>query len=201
MYGAALPHLPLYYSVAMRPFIAFRQKKTKQKNLHSGVRKGFKCSMSLLMCCVLFVGGLYHWLRELYRTDFHKTGIYRSGRAWANAWDLFRLSQAISSWPRLPWSCGFGVCLSAVCLIDCKSCTWPISANPATTEEAGELGRTRGTCFVAHRLELAAVAVTLLWFWWCVYGVRREFVFFSPFSYQRTHTAYAMYAASPHAPL
>lgn len=36
------------------------------------------------------------------------------------------------------------------------------------TEEAGELGLTRGTCFVACCLELAAVALLLLWFRWCV---------------------------------
>ena len=34
--------------------------------------------------------------------------------------------------------------------------------------EAGQLGLMRGTCFVASRLELAAVAVLLLCFWWCV---------------------------------
>ena len=28
-------------------------------------------------------------LRELYEADFHKPGIYGSGRVWANAWDVF----------------------------------------------------------------------------------------------------------------
>ena len=32
----------------------------------------------------------FHWLRELYEADFHKPGIYGSGRVWANAWDVFR---------------------------------------------------------------------------------------------------------------
>ena len=29
-------------------------------------------------------------LRELYAADFHKPGIYASGRVWANEWDVFR---------------------------------------------------------------------------------------------------------------
>ena len=28
-------------------------------------------------------------MRELYEADFHKPGIYGSGRVWANAWDVF----------------------------------------------------------------------------------------------------------------
>ena len=32
----------------------------------------------------------FNGLRELYVTDFHKPGIYGSGRVWANAWDVFR---------------------------------------------------------------------------------------------------------------
>ena len=35
--------------------------------------------------------------------------------------------------------------------------------------EAGEYGLTRGTCFVARRLEVVAVA-GLLWISWCVLG-------------------------------
>ena len=35
--------------------------------------------------------------------------------------------------------------------------------------EAGEHALTRGTCFVAHRLEVVAV-VGLLWIPWCVSG-------------------------------
>ena len=35
--------------------------------------------------------------------------------------------------------------------------------------EAGEYGLTRGTCFVARRLEMIAVA-GLLWISWCVLG-------------------------------
>ena len=54
----------------------------------------------------------------------------------------------------------------------------PISTNPGSTE-AGEYGLTRGTCFVARRLEVVAVA-GLLCIWWCVLGAA-EFIscFFS----------------------
>ena len=38
----------------------------------------------------------------------------------------------------------------------------PISTNPGCVEEACEHGLTRGTCFVARRLEVVAVA-GLLW--------------------------------------
>ena len=32
----------------------------------------------------------FYWLRDLYEADFHKPGIYGSGRVWANALDVFR---------------------------------------------------------------------------------------------------------------
>ena len=50
---------------------------------------------------------------------------------------------------------------------DCESCTRTISGNPGSLE-SGEYGLTRGTCFVARRLEVVAVA-GLLWisfFFW-----------------------------------
>ena len=82
------------------------------------------------------------------------------------------------------------VCRSVCCvlsgsvlwrIIDCQSCTrtWPTSTNP-TSKEAGELGLTRGNCFVVRRPELAAVAMSL-WFWRCVFLVRRDFVLFFVF--------------------
>ena len=43
--------------------------------------------------------------------------------------------------------------------------------------EAGEYGLTRGTCFVARRREVVAVA-GLLWVSWCVLGGADFFVFF-----------------------
>ena len=32
----------------------------------------------------------FYWLRELCEAYFHKPEIYGSGRAWANAWNVFR---------------------------------------------------------------------------------------------------------------
>ena len=49
-------------------------------------------------------------------------------------------------------------------MVHCDSCTWSIFRNTASTE-AGELGLTRGNCFVARRRELAAVAVLLCFSW------------------------------------
>ena len=49
--------------------------------------------------------------------------------------------------------------------------------------EAGECGRTRGTCFIARRLEVVAIA-GLLWISWYVVGAEDFFfvcVFFSIF--------------------
>ena len=60
------------------------------------------------------------------------------------------------------------VCVTFVVFTDCESCTRPISTNPGSME-AGEYGLTRGTCFLACRLELVAVA-GLLCISWCVLG-------------------------------
>ena len=63
--------------------------------------------------------------------------------------------------------------------------------------EAGEYGLTRGTCFLACRLELDAVA-GLLWISWCILGgVDFSVIFF--FLFLRTHTAFCNYEATlPH---
>ena len=62
--------------------------------------------------------------------------------------------------------------------------------------EAGKYGLTRGTCFVAYRLEVVVVA-GLLWISWCVLGAA-GFRFF----FLRTHTACRKYEATmPHLPL
>ena len=58
--------------------------------------------------------------------------------------------------------------------------------------EAGECGRTRGTCFVARHLEVVAVA-ELLWISWCVLGGAD---FFSVFFFLRTHTTCCKYQAT-----
>ena len=42
-----------------------------------------------LYVCMCNISVFYR-LRELYEADFHKSGIYGSGRVWANAWDVFR---------------------------------------------------------------------------------------------------------------
>ena len=59
-------------------------------------------------------------------------------------------------------------CVTFVAFTDCESCTRPISTN-AGSMEAGEYGLTRGTCCVARRLEVVAVA-GLVWISWCVLG-------------------------------
>ena len=58
---------------------------------------------------------------------------------------------------------------------DCEGCTRPLSTNPGSME-AGEYGLTRGTCSVASRLEVVAVA-GLLWI---------SCVFFPFFFFERT---------------
>ena len=71
-------------------------------------------------------------------------------------------------------------CVTFVVFSDCESCTRPNSTNPGSMEEAGEHGLTRGTCFVARRLEVVAVA-GLLWISWCVLGAAGFHVFFFSF--------------------
>ena len=91
------------------------------------------------------------------------------------------------------------VCETFIVFTDCESCTRPISTNQGSME-AGEYGPTRGTCFVARRLERVAVA-GLLWISWCVSGAA-GFRVFSPVFFLRTHTACCNYEASlPHIPL
>ena len=90
------------------------------------------------------------------------------------------------------------LCLSACVTFvftDCESCTRPISTNPASME-TGEYELTHGTCFIACRLELDAVA-GLLWISWCVLGGADFFsVFFFDFFFLRTHTACCKYEAA-----
>ena len=87
------------------------------------------------------------------------------------------------------------VYVTFVVFTDCESCTRPISTNPGSME-AGEYGRTRGTCFIARRLEVVAVAGAAVNFVVC-FGWGGFFRFFF-----RTHTACCKYeAALPHLPL
>ena len=100
--------------------------------------------------------------------------------------------------------CRLSVCVSVcgtfVVFTDCESCTRPISTNPAFME-AGEYGLTRGTCFVARRLEVVAVA-WLLCISWCVWVGRIFLCLFSCFFFIRTYTACCKYESTlPHLPL
>ena len=52
--------------------------------------------------------------------------------------------------------CLVSVCVTFVVFTDSESCTRPIFTNPGSME-AGEYGLTRGTRFVASRLEVVAV--------------------------------------------
>ena len=80
---------------------------------------------------------------------------------------------------------------------DYESCTRPIYSNPGSME-AGEYELTRGTRFVASRLEVVAVA-ELLWISSCVFG-GADFVVI--FFFLRTHTTCCKYEATlPHLPL
>ena len=89
-----------------------------------------------------------------------------------------------------------------VVFTDCESGTRPISTSPGSME-AGEHGLTRGTCFVACRLEVVMVA-KLLWIRG-VYWVGRIslcFCVFAKTKLLRTHTACCKYeVALPHLPL
>ena len=80
-----------------------------------------------------------------------------------------------------------------VVFTDCESCTRPISTNPGSMK-AGEHGLTRGTCFVAHRLEVVAVA-GLLWMSGCVLGASCFFLEF--FFSERTRPAASMRPPCP----
>ena len=83
------------------------------------------------------------------------------------------------------------VCITFVVFTDCESCRRPISTHPGSME-AGEYGLARGTCFIARRLEVVAVA-GLLWISWCVLGTA-GFHFFSRFFclFERTRPAASM---------
>ena len=83
------------------------------------------------------------------------------------------------------------VCVTFVVFTDCESCTRLISTNPGSME-AGEYGVMCGTCFVASRLEVVAIA-GLPWISWCVLGAAGfRGCFFVVFSFERTHPAASM---------
>ena len=83
---------------------------------------------------------------------------------------------------------------------DCEICTRSITANPGSMEEPGEYGLTRGTCLVARRVDVVAVAGQL-WSSWCVLGAAGFRVIFLSF-FLRRHTACCKYeTALPHLPI
>ena len=73
---------------------------------------------------------------------------------------------------------GLHVCVTFVVFTDCECCTRAISTHPSFMQ-MGKYGLTRGTWFVARRLEMVAVA-GLLGFGG-VFWVRRYFVFYRSF--------------------
>ena len=77
------------------------------------------------------------------------------------------------------------VCVTSVVFTGCESCTRPISTNPGSME-AGEYGLTRGTCFVARRLEVVAVA-GLMRVSRYVFGGARFFRFFHEFVFPNSY--------------
>ena len=110
--------------------------------------------------------------RQVKREKEFRSGfllIMRQGRR-SEATETFFCLQAkklIHTWART--GCQYIICLSvclcvSVCVCvtfvvftDCESCTRPLSTNPGSME-ACEYGLTRGTSFVARRLEVVAVA-------------------------------------------
>ena len=86
----------------------------------------------------------------------------------AGCYDLISLSVCLS----------VSVCATIAVFTDCESCTRPISTKPGSME-ASEYGLTRGTCFVARRLEVVAVA-GLVWISWCVLDAAEFVVFCFP---------------------
>ena len=91
------------------------------------------------------------------------------------------------------------VCVTFTVLSDCEYCTRSISLSSEFIE-AGDYWLTRGTCFVARRLEVVAVT-GMLWISLCVLGVADfyyAFLFFY-FVFFRAHPTYCEYEATlPH---
>ena len=76
------------------------------------------------------------------------------------------------------------MCVTFVVFTDCETRTRPMSTIQESLE-TGECGLTRGTCFIARRLEVVAVA-ELLWVSWWVLSVV-GFCFFPFFFASNAH--------------
>ena len=83
------------------------------------------------------------------------------------------------------WSVRLCICVTFVFFTGYESCARLISTNPALMA-VGEYGLTRGTCFVARRLEVVA-AVGLLRILWCVLSAAGFRVFFFSFFSSNEH--------------
>ena len=77
-----------------------------------------------------------------------------------------------------------GVCVTFVVLNVCEGCTKPVSTK-TEPKVAGKYELPRGTCFVARRLEVVAVA-GLLWISWCVLGAAEFFRVLDEFSFSNS---------------
>ena len=63
------------------------------------------CLSVCLSVCVFVYGcnvRRFSDCQELYGADFHKPGIYGSGRVWANAWDVLRCTSVSYTHLTLP---------------------------------------------------------------------------------------------------
>ena len=83
-------------------------------------------------------------------------------------------------------SVSVSVCVTFAVFTDCESCTRPITTNPGSME-AGECELTRGTCIIACRLELYAVAGLLWLSCFVLDGARFLLVFFFYFFSSNAH--------------
>ena len=157
-------------------------------SISTGVRTGCHYSKPVSVCNIRH----FYRLRELYEADFHKPGIYGSGRVGANSWHVFHRKPSRGGRGRRA-AVDFVVCFgwggffsrfffafffferirAAASMRPLAS--FYLSTNSTDCEscttristnpgsiEAGESGRTRGTRFVARRFQVVAFA-GLLW--------------------------------------
>ena len=107
-------------------------------------------------------------MRELYEAGFHKPGIHGSGRVWANARRLEVVAVAGLLW--ISW-CVVGAADFFVFFFFKQKTAYEIMPSLVGSEMCirDRCGRTRGTCFLACRIEVVAMA-GLLRISWCVLG-------------------------------
>ena len=76
----------LIYLLVMRSFFVYKAEQPLITGVHTG------CDYFFYLPVCLYVQHLWFLLivRAVHGADFHKPGIYGSGRVWANTWDLVR---------------------------------------------------------------------------------------------------------------